>query len=152
SETREQARRELQVSTDRLVVVTGGGGYDAFPMMQTCMEAFKRLGKRALCDAIVVAGPLMERSQWESLRRQAEGLRVRVLRYTWDNCAVLDAADLVISMASYNTLVEAIRLRKRILAIPREGPSAEQRLRAEVFSRLGLVQAIWPERLSASVL
>ena len=35
---REEMRRELQVE-NKLIVVTGGGGADAFPMMLECMKA-----------------------------------------------------------------------------------------------------------------
>lgn len=150
--TKEQMREELQITKDKFVVVTGGGGYDAYPMMRTCIEAFQRLGESFPYEAIVIAGPLMEHEQRESLRKQAEGLPVRVLRYAEDHLDFLNAADLVVSMAGYNTLVEAIRLRKRVLVVPRERPSAEQRIRAEMFSRLGLVHAIPAEGLSPSVL
>lgn len=148
----EQMRDELQIKKDKFIVVTGGGGYDAYPMMRTCMEAFQRLGAAVPYEAIVIAGPLMEDEQREWLRKQAEGLPVRVLRYAEDHLGFLNAADLVISMAGYNTLLEAVRLRKRVLVVPREGPSVEQRIRAEMFSRLGLVHAIPPEELSPSVL
>ena len=143
-------REDLQLADNKLVVVTAGGGHDAYPMMRTCMEAFRLIGKD-LPLAVVITGPLMEHEQMESLRRQAKGLPVRMLRYVND-LGYMNAADVVITMASYNTLLDAIRLRKRILAIPREGPSAEQRIRSEVFSRLGLVQAIRPEQLSPSLL
>ena len=111
------------------------------------MDAFRLVGKDLPFEAIVITGPLMEHEQRESLWRQAEGLPVRMLRYV-TNWGFMNAADLVVTMAGYGTLLDAIRLRKRILVIPREGPSAEQRLRAEAFSRLGLVQVIRPEQFS----
>ena len=138
-----------RIANNKLVVVAAGGGYDAYPMMSACLKAFQLFGKDLPFEAVVITGPLMEHEQRESLRRQAQGLPVRVLRYVND-LGYMNVADLVVTMAGYNTLLEAIRLRKRILAIPREGPSAEQRIRCEVFSRLGLVQAIRPEQLSPS--
>jgi len=142
-------REELRRAKDKLVVVTAGGGYDAYPMMRACLDAFRLVGKDLPFEAIVITGPLMEHEQRESLWRQAEGLPVRMLRYV-TNLGYMNAADLVVTMAGYNTLLDAIRLRKRILVIPREGPSAEQRIRAEAFSHLGLVQAIRPEQFSPS--
>ena len=118
-------------------------------MMRACLDAFRLVGKDLPFEAIVITGPLMGHEQRESLWRQAEGLPVRMVRYV-TNWGFMNAADLVVTMAGYNTLLDAIRLRKRILVIPREGPSAEQRLRAEAFSRLGLVQAIRPEQFSPS--
>jgi len=142
-------RAAPRIANNKLVVVAAGGGYDAYPMMSACLKAFQLFGKDLPFEAVVITGPLMEHEQRESLRRQAQGLPVRVLRYVND-LGYMNVADLVVTMAGYNTLLEAIRLRKRILAIPREGPSAEQRIRCEVFSRLGLVQAIRPEQLSPS--
>lgn len=149
---KEQVRKELQIRKDKVVVVTAGGGYDAYPLMRACIEAFQLLGEGFPFEAIVITGPLMDGEQRESLRRQAEGLPVRVLRDVEDNLSYMNAADVVVTMAGYNTLMEAIRIRKKILVVPREGPSAEQRIRAQVLCRLGLVQAISPEQLSPSLL
>src|SRR5207244_4853587 len=98
-------REDLQLADNKLVVVTAGGGHDAYPMMRTCMEAFRLIGKD-LPLAVVITGPLMEHEQRESLRRQAKGLPVRMLRYVND-LGYMNAADVVISMASYNTLLDA---------------------------------------------
>ncbi len=149
---REEIREELRIQKDKLVVVTAGGGYDAYPMMQACVETFRLLGDGFPLEALLITGPLMGHEGRESLRKQAEGLRVRVLKSVEDNVSYMNAADLVVTMAGYNTLVEAVRLMKRIVVIPREGPSAEQRMRAQLFSRLGLIQTISPEQLAPSVL
>ena len=147
-----QTREELQLRRDKLVVVAAGGGYDASPLMRMCVEALRPLGDASPAEMIIITGPLMAEEQREGLRRQAQGLPVRVLRQVEDNLSYLNAADLVITMAGYNTLTDAIRLRKRILLIPREGPSAEQRIRAQVFSRHGLVHPIYPEECSPAAL
>jgi predicted glycosyltransferase len=147
-----QMRAELQTKRDKLVVVTAGGGHDAYPMMLECIEAFHHFGKESPVEAIFIGGPLMAGEQRESLRRRAEGLPIRVLWYVEDGLSCMNAADLVITMAGYNTLTEAIHLGKRVLVVPRQGPSAEQTIRAQRFSDLGLVQAIRPEQLSPAVL
>jgi predicted glycosyltransferase len=134
-----------------LVVVTAGGGYDAYPLMRACVEAFKFLGDERSIEAIVITGPLMDPDQRESLRRQVEHLPVRVLRTAERISSYLNVANLVITMSSYNTLMDVVRLSKPVLVVPREGPSAEQRIRAQLFSRLGLARAISPEQLSPPV-
>ena len=149
---REEMRKELRVMNDKLVVATGGGGYDAYRMMRTCAQALNLLGAHVPFEAIFVAGPLMDPAHRESLRSQADHLPLRVVNVAEDNLGVLNAADVLIGMAGYNTLLEAIRLKKRIVVVPREGPSAEQRTRAEIFSRLGLVHMISPEQISAPAL
>lgn len=153
---RNQMRAELQLTRRHLVLVTMGGGCDAYPMARASIEALKLLARSSV-EAIIITGPLMPPRQRQALVRQARGAPVRVLTCVDDSVSYLNAADLVVSMAGYNTLLEAIRLRKPVLVIPRQGPSAEQRMRAEVFSRLGLVRTIRsselaPARLAQAIL
>ena len=142
-----EMRNELQVK-DKLLVVTGGGGADAFPMMLECMKALRLLGPSAGPEAIFITGPLMEGGQREHLRELANGLKVRVLVHVDDHLSYMNAADLVVTMAGYNTLYQLLRLRKKGLVIPRSGPSAEQQTRARLFARLGLVDIVHPGELS----
>jgi predicted glycosyltransferase len=58
------------------------------------------------------------------------------------------AADLVVAMAGYNTLVEIVTLGKRALIIPRDQIAMEQLMRAALFERLGLIRMLHPDRLS----
>jgi predicted glycosyltransferase len=58
------------------------------------------------------------------------------------------AADLVVSMAGSNTLAESLALQKRVVTIPRAEMLVEQRIRASLFDRLGLVHMLPPEQLS----
>jgi predicted glycosyltransferase len=142
-----QMRKELQIE-DRLIVVTGGGGVDAYPMMQTCMEALWLLGSHAGVEVIFISGSLMDNEQRERLREQAKGLKVRVLTHVEDSLSYLNAADLVVTMAGYNSLCEVLQLRKKALVVPRSGPSAEQQMRARLFAERGLADVIYPSELS----
>ena len=144
---RGEMRKELQVD-NKLLVVTGGGGADAFPMMLECMKAVKLLGANAGFEAIFITGPLMEGGQREHLRELAKGLKVRVLIHVDDHTSYMNAADLVVTMAGYNSLYQLLRLRKKGLVIPRSGPSAEQKTRARLFAERGLVDVIQPGELS----
>lgn len=145
--SRTETRAELQVE-NKLLVVTGGGGADAFPMMLECMMAFKLLGANSGLEAIFITGPLMEGGQREHLRELAKGLRARVLVHVDDHLSYMNAADLVVTMAGYNSLYQLLRLRKKGLVIPRSGPSAEQKTRARLFAERGLVDVIQPGELS----
>lgn len=142
-----EMRNELQIG-NKLLLVTGGGGADAFPMMLECMKALKLLGARPGLEAIFITGPLMEGGQREHLRELAKGLRVRVLIHVEDHLSYMNAADLVVTMAGYNSLYQLLRLRKKGLVIPRSGPSAEQQTRARIFAEQGLIDVIQPGELS----
>jgi len=86
------------------------------------------------------------------LVQEAEGLPVQVVPYVTDSLSQIAAANLVVCMAGYNTLSEVLSLRKKALIVPRSGPSAEQRMRARLFAKRGLIDTIEPESLSPSEL
>ena len=150
--TRQQMREELQIQREKLVVITVGGGRDGYPILQACLEAIQFLGKDPACEIIVIAGPLMDPEQKACLQRQAEGLTVRILSHVFENLSYMNAADLVITMAGYNSLCELLRLKKKALVVPRAGPSAEQTMRAKQFAERGLIDVIYPQDLSPKFL
>jgi predicted glycosyltransferase len=142
-------------SRERRIVVAGGGGADAYPLMRTAIEALGILAAETpelSLRAVAVTGPLLPEAERQALRRQAAGLPVEVWRQAENFQALLASADLVVSMGGYNTVVEALGEGCRLLVVPRPGPSAEQAIRAETFARLGLLAALPAERLSAAVL
>jgi predicted glycosyltransferase len=51
-------------------------------------------------------------------------------------------------MAGYNSLCEVVSLRKKALVVPRLGPRAEQRMRAELFHQRGLIDVLDPQEVS----
>lgn len=126
----------------RLVTVVGGGGYDAQPMMLATMKALRMMPRSAMPEAIFIAGPLMPAEQYTTLLELAAGLPVTVLRGVATNVPYLDAADLVVTMAGYNALVESLGHGKRIMVMPRTGPSAEQGLRTRLFAEHGMVDVV----------
>jgi predicted glycosyltransferase len=148
NKTRERMREQLRVEKDKLIVVTVGGGRDAYPLLETCLRALRLLGKDAPFEVILIAGPLMPPEDKARLEREVAGLKVRILRQVFENLNYINAADLVITMAGYNSLVEVLQLRKKSLVIPRLGPSAEQVMRARLFAERGLIDVIYPHELS----
>src|SRR5205823_3704918 len=145
--SKERMRKELQVEHP-LIVVTGGGGVDAYPMMQTCMKALRLLGPRADVETIFISGPLMDNEQLERLREEAKGLKARVLTHVEDCLSYLNAADVVVTMAGYNSLCQVLQLDRKSVVVPRSGPSAEQQMRARLFAERGLAGVIFPGDLS----
>jgi len=150
--SREQLREDLRLQRQKLVVVTAGGGHDGYSLMQSCTEAFRRVGKAAPFEAVFITGPLMDPAQREQLRAQARGLGVRVITSVEDPPSFINAADLVITMGGYNSLCEVISLRRKALVVPRLGPRAEQRMRARLFQEKGLIDVLDPREASAKSL
>jgi predicted glycosyltransferase len=75
--SREQVREDLRLQRQKLVVVTAGGGHDGYPLMQSCMEAFRLVGRPAPFEAVFITGPLMDPAQREQLRVQGRSLGAR---------------------------------------------------------------------------
>ncbi len=109
-------------------------------MMQSCLQALRRLQGQHGLRVVIITGPFMSGEQRDELRDSVAGLPARVLWCVEDGPAWLAAADLVIAMAGYNTVMEAIRLQRRLIVVPRPGPSAEQRIRAQTLARRGLLR------------
>ena len=77
---------------------------------------------------------------------------VRVVDFDPDFAAVVQAADAVVCMGGYNSIVESVYFGKRPIVVPRVPGSEEQILRAEGFARLGLATVVGPDPLDASSL
>jgi len=146
--SREQVRADLRLRRQNLVVVTTGGGHDGYPLMQSCLDAIHLIGRNSRFEAVFITGPLMDPDQREQLRGQARGLGARVFTCVEDAPSFINAADLVITMAGYNSLCEVVSLRRKALVVPRLGPRAEQRMRAELFQQKGLIDVLDPQEVS----
>lgn len=151
-QSRDRVRAAHNLRARELVLVTAGGGSDAHRMMQTCVQALRTAGRSRDLEAILVTGPLMDDQQRRHLEVLAQGHPVQVIGSVVDLMSLLNAADLVVTMGGYNTLLEAIRLQKKVLVIPRSGPSAEQRIRATLFAKMGFVRMLEQDDLSSATL
>lgn len=129
----------------KVVLVTAGGGGDGYALMDAYLKALAQMPADRLYS-VVVTGPLMSHAESSALREIAAGRAdVELVEYTTNLVPSLRAADLVVAMAGYNTSAEIIAERKRAILVPRAAPRAEQRLRASLLARLGVVQTIEPE-------
>jgi len=127
-----------------VVLVTAGGGGDGFFLMDAYLQALEQLPPSSVYS-VLVTGPLMSAQESARLGRRVEQRSdVQLLECTTDLVPSLRAADLVVSMAGYNTSAELLALRKRTILVPRAAPRAEQRMRASLLARLGAVWSIEP--------
>ncbi|MCI0694798.1 hypothetical protein L0337_22675 [candidate division KSB1 bacterium] len=132
---------------EKFILVTGGGGADASYFMDQFIEAARRLPLRF--RALITTGPFMHKEQRELLRHKTRDLPIVVSQAGEDSIRYLQRADLVISMAGYNTVSEILRFRKNAIVVPRAGPSAEQSMRTRIMSKRGLFSTIHPTNLTA---
>jgi predicted glycosyltransferase len=134
----------------KLIVAMAGGGADAYATMCTILNALPGLQAHQPCVLVLIAGPFMPEQLRDDLQRRANGLPAWVLPMVDDPLSLLEAADLVVAMAGYNTTMEILRSGKPAILIPRAGPSAEQRMRARLFAARGWVEMVAPEDLSVT--
>lgn len=152
------AGTESLAPNERLVVVCGGGGYDAYPMMSASLAALRMLDDESSLRSIVIAGPLMAQEDWRRLKQAARGLRRTTLLREAKNCRnYFRSADIAVIMGGYNSFLEAASCCSSLIMIPRTGPSAEQRMRAALFTEKGVLRSIelhqaTPERLAFEIL
>ncbi len=146
--SRQAVRRELGAGDGPLIVVTAGGGGDGFELLKNFLDAerFSRILREA--HSLVVTGPLMARGKRDLLKRVAGNDRRTVIEFTPDLYSYVAAADIVVSMAGYNTVCETLSQGVRALLIPRVSPRTEQKLRAERLAARGLARMIHPDELS----
>jgi predicted glycosyltransferase len=136
----------------RLVVAMAGGGADAYPVMLALLEGFKEIRATTPCALILVTGPFMPADQRRDIELRARDLPVQVRTSVKNVASYLTAADVVVGMAGYNTIVEVLRMETPAVIVPRAGPSAEQGIRARLFADRGWVHVVDPHDLSPSTI
>ena len=129
------------------VVVSGGGGRDAYPLIETAIAAVQSIPVRRRPELTVVTGALMDEELKIEAARIGASAGVRVLEHVHDMPALMAGADLLVTMTGYNSINEALAVGCPIVTVPRLGPSAEQRLRAEALERAGLAVHLRREEL-----
>jgi predicted glycosyltransferase len=129
------------------VVVVAGGGADAHPMMAGVLDAAEAVHAATGARFRLVTGPFMPKEKVASLRRCSRELPMTDVRRRVHGRGRVARADLVVSMAGYNTTIELLNDGTPALLVPRCGPSAEQRIRASLFAQRGWVHQLDPDLL-----
>ena len=149
NKSRAEVRQELGLTEQKqLVLVTLGGGEDAFEFIATYLQGVAQLPANHNIHSLIVTGPEMKEAERQALF-QALQPGVTMMEFTNDLMSYLGAADAVVSMGGYNTICEILSLQKKAIVIPRVRPVQEQLIRAERMSQLGFFQFIHPDALTA---
>lgn len=139
---RASAVRERRKKT---LAVTAGGGGDGYPLLDAVMRMLE-MDPDPPFRTVFVSGPFMPKAERQDLARRARLVSASFHHFFRRLESLLEAADAVVSMGGYNTVCEILTLGKPCLIIPRETPRLEQRIRAEVLHRQGLVDFMpWNE-------
>ena len=125
-----------------VVLVTAGGGGDGYFLMEAYLRSLERRRSHPF-HSVIVTGPLMPPELCARIKAMAASRAdVQIVSYTTDLMPSVRAAALVVAMAGYNTSVELLAARKNAILVPRSAPREEQRVRAQMLARLGLVSYV----------
>ncbi len=141
-------RGELGIGDKPLVLVTVGGGGDGLEIIQTYQNMLASLPGDPTFHSLIVTGPLMSRKSRILIKRGLISEHATLIEFTPDLLSYMAVADLVISMAGYNTTCEILSLKKRALLIPRVKVREEQLMRAERLQQCGLAHMLHPKALN----
>jgi predicted glycosyltransferase len=143
-------RHRLLAGYGKLVLVTPGGGEDGWNLVSSYTDAAPRIGG---VRSVIVCGPEMPAHLREQICiRTADDPSISVTEFSGEMLHYMAAADVIVSMAGYNTICEIVSLGKRAVVVPRVHPVQEQFIRAERLAALGTLRMIHPDALTAAAL
>ncbi len=145
----DRSTRESYGDLEKTVLCMVGGGQDGGQLA----EAFAQSEFPAGMQGLLVTGPLMNEQQCRRVLACA-GNRpdLRVVRHVRDADLLMPDVHKVICMGGYNSMMSVVSFSKPSLIVPRVRPREEQRIRAERFEELGLLEMLPPEQLTADSL
>ncbi|WP_027186057.1 glycosyltransferase family protein [Desulfovibrio inopinatus] len=123
---------------DGLVVASAGGGKVGGPLMSAVVDAFLDPSFDPSVSLHIFTGPFLDDSHYDALTHRVHGhKRIHIERFTDDFLGYLCAADVCVSMAGYNTMMNILSARVPAVVWPFD-QNREQRFRAERFATM------WP--------
>jgi predicted glycosyltransferase len=133
-----KARASIDMQTDKLVLVTAGGGGDGKALFDATIRDLKTTKHQDL-DTLMVGGPLQSDADRNELRiRLGDRGNVHFLDLTDDMPGYIGAADAVISLGGYNTVCEPLTFHRPNVIVPRITPRKEQLIRPSFLKRAWL--------------
>jgi predicted glycosyltransferase len=131
------------------VLVTTGGGGDGSPMIEAYLEGLSNLPRNVALQSTIVFGPQMSAETRASLIDRFGYLAdVQFREFEPDLTELYASADLVVSMAGYNTVCELLSFGRNAILVPRAEPVKEQLIRARLLAAAGLFEMVEPDELT----
>ena len=135
------------------VLVTTGGGGDGSRMIETYLEGLSNLPRNVALKSTVVFGPQMSADKRAALASSFGYLTdVEFREFEADLTELYSTANLVVSMAGYNTVCELLSFGRNAILVPRAKPVKEQLIRARLLAAAGLFEIVEPDHLTPETL
>ncbi len=144
---RRRSVRKLPHAGAPRVLVTPGGGDDGDRLVSSYLTGLADVPPGEF-QSVVVLGPQLAEHAAEPLRRLAERPDVECIDFEPDLTRRYEEADVVLSMAGFNTVCELLTGRLRAVLVPRAEPVQEQLIRARRLAARGYFRMIEPAELS----
>ncbi len=148
-------RHSLAMSGDqKLVVASAGGGRSGYRLIKCVIEACELLSNRLPLRLEAFAGPFMEKEEFGKLSvRSSTDIRIR--RYTRRFLDYLNAADLSVSLAGYNTCMNLLVTQVPALVYPyarqQEQPMRVKKIKSFLPMRILTEEDLRADRLSDQI-
>lgn len=147
--TEEQSK---QNRTPRVLVTTGGGA-DGATVVEAYLAGLVDLPRRLALRTKIIFGPQMPKADRQALLDRYGHLRdVKFRDFKSDLTKEYAKADVVVSMAGYNTVCELLSSGKRAVLVPREQPVQEQLIRARKLAAMDIFALVEQSKLTPALL
>ena len=136
---------------DAFVLVSAGGGLEAYELIVPCIEAWKLMAKRgAIGDRkmVIFSGPFIQEDQYKIMEEMCVGGPFHLGRFVPDFLHWMQAADFSISRSGYNTCMNILETRTRALLVP-SLKMGDQDFRARKLADLGFADVIASKDLTS---
>lgn len=139
----------VEVPQDPYVLCAVGGGRDGAALCHAFAGSNLPAGHRG----IILTGTQMP----DSARSKVEDMvaarpDMEMIAFMPEPLPLMQGAARIIAMGGYNTVTEALSLRRPTLIVPRMAPRLEQLMRAERLAAKGAINMILPDQLTAESL
>jgi predicted glycosyltransferase len=138
------------------IVVSNGSGMcpSGHRLLESVLRAAPLLEKRIPHDFHIFAGPLIPADVYRALEEMAgQACNVTLSRYTPNLPALLRRADMSVSMAGYNTVMDILSAGVRALVYPVTGNGDdEQYVRAAKLAGKGVLRVLGENQLQPEIL
>ena len=116
---KEKVRREFNIKKNqKLILVSRGGGVTDMGVITSAIKSAEMLGAKFFF--VIVYGPSSTLEEEEIFYNMAKGkTNIKLIRFRENFLDLLNACDVSVSMAGYNTSLETLWLGKKAILIPR---------------------------------
>jgi len=144
---RHAAPRTAHGGSPRILVTAGGGG-DAAVLVLSYLRGLAQVPEGEF-QTVVVLGPQLDPETADGLRRLgAHRSDVEYVEFESNMPRRYEEADVVLSMAGYNTVCELLSAGARAVLVPRAEPVQEQLIRARRLAARGYFRMVEPSTLT----